>query len=167
MRQALEHARILLPKEIDIVGAEIGVIRGENSLEILSQWKEVTELNLIDNYICGLSEKEDADNRLKDYANRIKWHIGDSKILFSDFRDESLDFIYIDGDHTYDGVMADMANWWPKIKVKGVMCGHDYNPSWESTMEVVKAVQHFSLYTSYNLNATNLGSNSDWWMIKY
>ena len=42
------------------------------------------------------------------------------------FRNESLDFIYIDARHEYDFVIGDIAHWWPKIKKGGVFAGHDY-----------------------------------------
>ena len=38
---------------------------------------------------------------------------------------ESLDFVYIDGDHTYEGVVKDIKMYLPKIKVGGFIAGHD------------------------------------------
>lgn len=43
------------------------------------------------------------------------------------YKDESLDFVMIDGDHTYDGCMADLVNFFPKLKPGGEMAVHDYN----------------------------------------
>jgi glycosyltransferase involved in cell wall biosynthesis/predicted O-methyltransferase YrrM len=43
------------------------------------------------------------------------------------FADESIDFLFLDADHEYPGVSADMAAWWPKVKVGGIMAGHDYH----------------------------------------
>jgi hypothetical protein len=42
------------------------------------------------------------------------------------FEDETFDFIYIDADHTYDAVTEDLEAWYPKLKVGGVLGGHDY-----------------------------------------
>ena len=42
------------------------------------------------------------------------------------FKDESLDFVYIDANHAYDFVKEDLEMWWPKIKKGGYICGHDY-----------------------------------------
>lgn len=44
----------------------------------------------------------------------------------NDFESKSLDFVYIDGNHTYDFVMQDIKIWKPKIKENGFLLGHDY-----------------------------------------
>jgi predicted O-methyltransferase YrrM len=43
-----------------------------------------------------------------------------------DFEDGSLDFVFIDADHLYESVRADIIAWWPKIKKGGLLTGHDY-----------------------------------------
>jgi cephalosporin hydroxylase len=42
------------------------------------------------------------------------------------YEDNSLDFVFVDGDHTYEGVWSDLENWFPKLKVGGSIVGHDY-----------------------------------------
>ena len=42
------------------------------------------------------------------------------------FKDKSLDFLFIDGDHTNPKFEEDLISWDPKIKVGGVIAGHDY-----------------------------------------
>lgn len=41
-------------------------------------------------------------------------------------QDRSLDFVYIDGNHLRDHVLADLAAWVPKVKPGGIIAGHDY-----------------------------------------
>jgi predicted O-methyltransferase YrrM len=43
-----------------------------------------------------------------------------------DFEDESLDFIFIDGDHRFDAIMMDIICWVPKIRKNGIIIIHDY-----------------------------------------
>jgi len=51
----------------------------------------------------------------------------DSKTAHTQFKDDSADFIFIDGDHTYDGMLADLTNYYPKLKKGGIISGHDSN----------------------------------------
>lgn len=37
------------------------------------------------------------------------------------------DFVFIDGDHTYDGVTADIKYWGSRLVSGGLLCGHDCN----------------------------------------
>ena len=56
------------------------------------------------------------------------------------FDDASIDLIFIDGDHSYEGCHGDIEAWWPKIRPGGIMMGHDYGPEWPG---VLKAVDDF------------------------
>jgi len=42
------------------------------------------------------------------------------------YADESIDFIMLDGDHSYEAVKADIDAWLPKMKAGGIMSGDDY-----------------------------------------
>ena len=42
------------------------------------------------------------------------------------YKDETLDFVFIDADHEYDCIKADIIAWLPKIKKGGIIAGHDY-----------------------------------------
>lgn len=43
------------------------------------------------------------------------------------YADNSLDFVFIDADHSYEAVRADIIAWWPKVKSGGIISGHDYH----------------------------------------
>jgi len=43
-----------------------------------------------------------------------------------DFEDDSIDFVYIDGNHSFKYVAEDICEWVKKVKVGGFVCGHDY-----------------------------------------
>ena len=43
------------------------------------------------------------------------------------FPNDSLDFVFIDADHAYDAVRADVTAWRPNVKVGGTLAGHDWN----------------------------------------
>lgn len=42
------------------------------------------------------------------------------------FPDESFDWIYLDATHTYAEAKRDLAAWYPKVKLGGLVSGHDY-----------------------------------------
>lgn len=51
------------------------------------------------------------------------------------FPDESLDFVFVDGDHREEAVREDLEAWWPKIQPGGVLVGDDY--SWPGVEKAV------------------------------
>jgi hypothetical protein len=42
------------------------------------------------------------------------------------FGDSTLDFVYIDANHSYECVKKDLETWYPKVRSGGFICGHDY-----------------------------------------
>jgi hypothetical protein len=68
--------------------------------------------------------------------------------LAKHFEDESIDVIYLDGDHTYEGCRADLDMAWRKLRRGGWLMGHDYyrNPDrnpYEYTFGVRRAIDEF------------------------
>ena len=51
------------------------------------------------------------------------------------YKDNSLDFIFIDADHRYEAVTKDLQNWFPKLKTDGIIAGHDW--PWDSVRNAV------------------------------
>lgn len=50
----------------------------------------------------------------------------DSVSASKNYEDKSIEFVFIDGDHSYEAVMEDIAAWLPKVKPGGILAGHDY-----------------------------------------
>jgi GR25 family glycosyltransferase involved in LPS biosynthesis/predicted O-methyltransferase YrrM len=59
---------------------------------------------------------------VKKYVNTI---VGDSSNIAGMYADDSLDFVFIDGDHTLEGVRRDIMAWFDKVKPGGYLCGND------------------------------------------
>lgn len=59
---------------------------------------------------------------VKNYVNTI---VGNSTHIAGMYTDNSLDFVFVDGDHTYEGVYNDIMAWLPKVKQGGYICGND------------------------------------------
>jgi len=70
--------------------------------------------------------------------------------------DHQMDFVYIDGEHTYEAVRNDIEVWWPKVKSGGILSGHDYNDTNPGT---VKAVNEFA--SKNNLKFKITGTNPE------
>jgi hypothetical protein len=59
--------------------------------------------------------------------------------------DGSLDFIYVDGNHLFDHVIADLTAWAPKVRTGGFVAGHDYKDyENKSFIQVKRAVDQFT-----------------------
>lgn len=50
----------------------------------------------------------------------------DSESASQKFENESVDFIFVDGGHTYKDVLLDLQSWFPKLKNNGIIAGHDW-----------------------------------------
>ena len=73
-------------------------------------------------------------NHESEFMNPIRMDSVEASKLYDD---QSLDFVFIDGNHLYYAVKADIEHWLPKIKPGGVIAGHD----WFHHPEVQKAVR--------------------------
>jgi len=118
-------------------GVEIGVFKGQFSKDILSRWGGT--LYMVDVWRPLGKEYEDASNHsvhvnayseamenikgLEERAIMIRTESAKASEIFAD---ESLDFVYIDGNHAYDFVVEDIKSWFPKLKKGGILSGHDY-----------------------------------------
>src|SRR6056297_928456 len=93
-----------------------------------------------DNDILSNSNLEHAygefKKRTKDYKN-IDVIRNTSIQAAKEIEDNSIDAVYIDGEHTYTAVKNDIKTWLPKLKVGGILSGHDYIQGWN---DVIKAV---------------------------
>jgi predicted O-methyltransferase YrrM len=87
----------------------------------------------------GVSAEEAFRERMESYTNveMIKKYSSEASL---DFRDQSLDMVYIDGDHSSKAVMEDLDIWIPKVKDGGVVSGHDGN-----NLAVRRALRRHSL----------------------
>lgn len=77
-------------------------------------------------------------DRLSKY-NNVMAISGRSPDVAKQFEDGTFDLIYIDAEHSYDSVKADILGWLPKVKKHGFIAGHDYSEQ-ESNGGVIKAV---------------------------
>lgn len=132
------------------VGLEIGCANGDTSKYLLdcNPNLKMYSIDPYENYVdwngnnlvnMGIIYKE-AMELLSPYGERFV-HIKDySDNVIDMFEDSSLDFIFIDGLHTYEQVSKDCKNYYSKVKPGGVFSGHDYS----AIIGVNKAVNEFA-----------------------
>jgi len=118
------------------VGAEIGVLQGKYSKWICIKDKGV-KLYLIDPYQSYDDYSADRTQEFMDASyEEAKVRLAKFNVEFvkkssmdavKEFADNSLDFVYIDGNHAFEWVMEDIIEWSKKVKPGGIVSGHDYS----------------------------------------
>lgn len=111
------------------VGAELGVQTGYLYFHLLETFPE---LKLYGVDIWQGAKRNIYQEMEKEVMQRSRGY-GDRAVIQKKFTNEavnlhaggSLDFVFIDADHSYTGVKRDIIDWWPKIKIGGTMIGHD------------------------------------------
>lgn len=138
-----QRIREIFPKETPVVGAEIGVFQGDCSRQILQQCPNV-RLLLVDKWDNNhpASYKTTGDGcvtipknwqnvlkicktKLSPFGDRAEYRQGNSRDEAAKVADGSLDFVFIDGDHSFQGTTADLVDWVRKVKPGGFVAGHD------------------------------------------
>lgn len=168
--------RIVRPLGERPVGAEIGVYDGGTSAALLNGLPGL-RLWMIDPWrpYEGESELGVLDQAAFDRARaRAEWWTlpaAERRFLLREtslqaagrFGPDSLDFAFIDGNHLYEHVRADLHAWWPKIRAGGLLSGHDYGVYRDATgpWGVRRAVDEFA---SHVRRAVQLGSDGVWWI---
>jgi glycosyltransferase involved in cell wall biosynthesis len=77
------------------------------------------------------------------------------------YADGSLDFVFLDAEHTFDNCLADILAWLPKMKPDGVLAGDDYG--YPTVQAAIKAAGiNVTAVTSVKENED--GSHGVWWV---
>ena len=151
-----------------LVGVEIGVYEGANAYNIL-RMLDIEHLYLIDPFIYDAGGYKrvvqhgynatliKAKHRLKPYRTKI---ILIKKLSDDAVKDvpDNLDFVYIDGGHNYNHVLNDIKNYYPKVRIGGIIGGHDFT----ADKDMFKAPAKFA----HDMKLKLTGRDNDWWVIK-
>jgi len=119
-------------------GVEIGTEKGKYAYQLCRSNPDL-RLWCIDPYefyADGHGYKDNVDQKIhennfyraKDRLARFNCEIvrNYSRNAVDMFADGSLDFVYIDGNHKLEYVIEDLTLWTPKVRVGGIIAGHDY-----------------------------------------
>lgn len=156
-----------------IVGCEVGTFRGIHAEQMLRTLPNLVRLYLVDPYTLyeGYTDFENssaqllsdaekmAHSRLESYKDRVIWIRDKFDALQIP---ELLDFIYIDGQHTYEAVTHDIWHAEKRVKHGGIIAGHDYYPvghRLNTRFGVGEAVRDY-------YGTRHHWKQNDWWVIK-
>jgi len=164
--------------------AEVGVLIGALSELILRQRPDVTLLLMVDNWqtvdqqpaaykatrdIHALhsdparvaSHRAQAEARAALFPGRARIMAMESAAAAQLVPDHSLDLVFIDADHSFEGVSIDIAAWLPKLRAGGWIGGHDYrNPDPAFRFGVDRAVDEWA---AAGARVIETDANFTWW----
>jgi len=158
----------------ELVGVEIGVCLGATTETFLNQVPNIRHIYAVDNYPAfvdwnGGDINEERQQLMKEHAVERLTTFGDRVIfkyqssidfanLLSVTKQEFFDFVFIDGDHSYEGSSADFEAYYPLVKKGGIFAGHDI-----VLPGVSKALKDFF---KEDFSKIKQVSNSGWYLIK-
>lgn len=135
-------------------GAEIGVFKGRYS-KVLCEANPDLKLYCVDPWLIYDDYKEIKSKRLMaSYYKKAMELLSPYNVsvikkssmdAIKDFKDGSLDFVYIDGNHAFRSVIDDIDEWSKKVRVGGIISGHDYKDfGTNTTIQVMQAVDAYT-----------------------
>lgn len=168
-----------------VIGVEIGVAKGLNAKNIFDNLN-IDKLYLIDIWndiflrsTLILENKDNLkiektycfnpyfiNNNSNNYKQALKLFKNYKNVFFikdysinavKKFKNNSLDFVYIDGSHNYNDVFMDISLWFKKVKNNGIIAGHD-----SYLIDVLQAIIDFSISNQQLLKIIF----PDWYIIK-
>jgi len=183
------------------VGAEIGVDKAGFSQHVLSKTK-IEKYYCIDSWQDDFGSDckpgyfdKDGNVRFNEAKEILKPYILNPDLPYLDYvagvraimirmtsiqaantmTDSTLDFCYIDGDHSLEGIYEDLKSWIPKVKIGGIIAGHDYKDGPRSGIndyfghqldyKIKTVVDNYTLRHGFKLNVIG-GRILNWWFVK-
>jgi len=123
----------------EIVGVEIGVWDGKNIEALLQRCPNIKKMYGIDpykaygNYLLYRDEaflaplRIEAIQRIAELGARAELIELPSAEAVNRFEDESVNFVFIDGNHSFETVYEDLHIWYKRLKPGGIFSGHDFD----------------------------------------
>lgn len=142
-----------LSKNIDLA-VELGTARGMGAIVLSQNAKEVHTIDNFDVFDTGHEikkinneeEKERQFSIVSDYLNlweNITCKRANTHKEYKNYNDESIDLLFIDADHSLNGVRNDLELWFPKVRIGGHIVFHDYSACF---LEIVRYIDEILSY---------------------
>lgn len=131
---------------------EIGSWKGKSSaymaVEIANSNKDI-DFYCVDTWEGSVehTEEQKGDNLYQKFLNNMrpveKYYFPiklNSIDASKKFKDNSLDFVFIDASHEYEDVKQDIIAWLPKVKEGGILAGHDYTDYYPAVIQAADEI---------------------------
>jgi|GEM_PF-881444 len=160
------------------IGCEVGVFTGGHAEFILAH-STIEKLYCVDQYMaiptlpivvegfarnywqaCWDTMYYYAVEKLSIFGNRAQFIRMTATQAAAMISDNSLDFVFIDGDHSYAAVLEDCASYYNKVRSGGIISGDDYQID-----NVCRALHYFFEQKKLSINIYE-GQNRFWWVEK-
>jgi predicted O-methyltransferase YrrM len=155
----------------ELIGVEIGVCLGYTTEALLTQIPNIKKIYAVDNYPAFVDwnggdinkerqaiMKSRAFEKLSTFGDRVEFSYETSTEFAKTIEKESLDFVFIDGDHSEEASYKDFWNYYPLVKTGGIFAGHDI-----VLPGVEKSLKNF---LGDEFSKLVLVSNNAWYIIK-
>lgn len=153
------------------VGVEVGVQRGLFSEHLLRRWQGMRLISVdpwrafAEGEYQDIANVDQAEQDRRCVETRVRLgRFGERSVIWrttsleaaAAIDDHSLDFVYLDARHDYVSVLEDLEAWYPKLRVGGVIAGHDYVDGHfpEGDFGVRSAVDEFFAERGLRVHAT-------------
>jgi hypothetical protein len=148
-------------------GAEIGVLRGEYTEKLCQAGLKMYAIDAWRNYLDY--HRHPNEEPYEEMLNMTKQRLAsyDHVILrktsmeaVTKFRANSLDFVYIDGNHKLRHVIDDIYEWSIRVRSGGAICGHDYEINGRSP------TSHYACHVKYAVELyTKIWGIDNWYIL--
>lgn len=151
------------------LGAEIGVEFGKYTIELCNIIPGV-KIICVDPWKAYANNSDEREERIyQDAMNRLVGRNVEIMRISSleasqKIPDGSLDFVYIDALHNFDGVMMDIILWSPKVRSGGIVSGHDYIPYYQ--FGVIQAVNAYTAVHNIHIWYVTSDRVPSWFWVK-
>lgn len=120
------------------VMVEVGVYKGRSADFMVDRMRELNKTFSI--HLVDIETLPHVIKHVTKLRKTCAFHPCPSVKAAARFANSSVDFVWIDADHSYDGVRKDIFAWLPKIKPGGLIAGHDYYDQPEKNNFVQSAI---------------------------
>ena len=139
------------------IAVEVGIARAELSTYLLDHVANIREYHGVDPFLSGYDPRDVMSTKgfanisstawrdailviMSKYDCRFRMHFGPSNTMSQHFANESVDCVFIDGDHSYEGAKTDINTWAHKVRPGGALLFDDHSVHFPG---VVRAVHEF------------------------